>query len=42
MTSLAGRIPGLPASFATDVNLADADFLDTWRDIAEDGVLRKR
>ncbi|MFE4336816.1 DUF6924 domain-containing protein [Streptomyces sp. NPDC056831] len=34
--------PGLLASFATDMNLANADFFEIRRDVAEDGVLRKR
>ncbi|WP_310726210.1 DUF6924 domain-containing protein [Streptomyces sp. N2A] len=34
--------PGLLASFATDMNLANADFFEIRRNVAEDGVLRKR
>jgi hypothetical protein len=30
------------ASFATDMNLANADFFEIRRDVAKDGVLRKR
>ncbi|MFJ2589923.1 hypothetical protein [Streptomyces sp. NPDC087538] len=42
MTPPARHTPGLPVSFATDMNLADADFLDIRRDIAAGGVLRRR
>ncbi|MEU9620966.1 MULTISPECIES: hypothetical protein [unclassified Streptomyces] len=42
MTSPAGHAPGLLVSFAADMNLANADFFEIRRNIAEDGVLRKR
>ncbi|MEV7384296.1 DUF6924 domain-containing protein [Streptomyces lydicus] len=34
--------PALLASFAADMNLANADFFEIRRNVAEDGVLRKR